>query len=97
MHFADCEGLPRHEHPAPPPNTPLAPRYTPGNSTSEPRLLDQVRARIRLRYYSIRTETQYVQRVRRFVVFHRERHPREMGAAEVEAFLRHLAVEEHVA
>lgn len=81
--------------PAPPPDTPPVPRYTPratGNSTPEPRLLDQVRAQIRLRHYSIRTETQYVQWIRRFVLFHHKRDPREMGAAEVEAFLTHLAV-----
>jgi len=82
------------------PNTPPDPQYTPsgaGNSTPEPRLLDQVRAQIRLRHYSIRTETQYVQWIKRFVLFHHKRHPREMGAAEVEAFLSHLAVEGHVA
>lgn len=50
--------------------TPSSEEYTPGNpefDTSPPRLLDQVRAQIRLRHYSIRTETQYVQWVRRFV------------------------------
>ncbi len=64
---------------------------------SPPKLLDQVREKIRVRHYSIRTETQYVQWVRRFVLFHDKRHPREMGAAEVEAFLTHLAVEGKVA
>ena len=62
-----------------------------------PKLLDQVRERLRLKHYSIRTEQQYVQWVRRFVLFHDKRHPVEMGAAEVEAFLTHLAVEGHVA
>ncbi|MEO6148320.1 MAG: integron integrase, partial [Sulfuriferula sp.] len=46
---------------------------------------------------SIRTETQYVQWIKRFILFHGKRHPREMGAAEVEAFLTHLAVEGSVA
>ena len=69
----------------------------PGVDTAQPRLLDQVRAQIRLRHYSIRTEAQYVQWVRRFVLFHHKRHPREMGASEVEAFLSHLAAEGHVA
>ena len=62
-----------------------------------PKLLDQVRDLIRLKHYSIRTETQYVQWIRRFILFHGKRHPREMGGAEVEAFLTHLAVEGGVA
>ncbi len=61
-------------------------------SAPEPRLLDQIRNRIRLKHYSIRTEETYVEWVRRFVRFHQKRHPKEMGAAEVEAFLTHLAV-----
>jgi integron integrase len=56
-----------------------------------------VRDRIRVKHYSIRTETQYVQWIKRFILFHGKRHPREMGAAEVEAFLTHLAVEGSVA
>jgi len=55
------------------------------------RLLDQLRERIRYDHYSLRTEQSYVYWVRRFIRFHRLRHPREMGAAEVEGFLRHLA------
>lgn len=65
-------------------------------AAAAPRLLDQVRAKIRLRHYSLRTEEAYTGWVRRFVLFHGKRHPREMGAAEVEAFLTHLAVERHV-
>ena len=66
-------------------------------SSQTPKLLDQVRDRIRVKHYSIRTETQYVQWVRRFILFHGKQHPRDMGAPEVEAFLTHLAVEGHVA
>lgn len=55
------------------------------------RLLDQLRERIRYCHYSLRTEQSYVHWVRRFIRHHGLRHPREMGAAEVEAFLRHLA------
>ncbi len=62
-----------------------------------PRLLDQLRDRIRVKHYSIRTEAQYVHWVRRFILFHGKRHPRELGAPEVEAFLTHLAVEGGVA
>jgi integron integrase len=66
------------------------------NTNTPPKLLDQVRDRIRVKHYSIRTETQYVQWIKRFILFHGKRHPQEMGAAEVEAFLTHLAVEGHV-
>jgi integron integrase len=60
------------------------------------RLLDQVRERIRYLHYSIRTEEAYVHWVRAFVRFHRLRHPRELGAAEVEASLSWLAGERRV-
>ncbi|MGA7479011.1 MAG: integron integrase [Azonexus sp.] len=62
-----------------------------------PKLLDQVRERLRVKHYSIRTETQYLQWIKRFILFHDKRHPREMGAVEVEAFLTHLAVAGRVA
>lgn len=62
-----------------------------------PKLLDQVRDRLRVKHYSIRTETQYLQWIKRFILFHDKRHPREMGAVEVEAFLMHLAVAGRVA
>ena len=57
-----------------------------------PSLLDQVRDRIRLKHYSIRTEDTYVDWARRFILFHGKRHPRDLGAGEVESFLTHLAV-----
>ncbi|MGA9396606.1 MAG: integron integrase [Azonexus sp.] len=62
-----------------------------------PKLLDRVRERIRFKHYSIRTEDSYVQWIKRFILFHGKRHPAEMGAVEVEAFLTHLAVEGNVA
>ena len=62
-----------------------------------PRLLDQLRAKARLLHYSLRTEEAYADWVKRFILFHGKRHPREMGAAEIEAFLGHLAVEKQVA
>jgi hypothetical protein len=61
------------------------------------KLLDQVRDRLRLKHCSIRTESLYVHWIRRFILFHGKRHPTDMGAAEVEAFLTHLAVEGRVA
>jgi integron integrase len=63
----------------------------------EPRLLDQVREAVRVRHYSYRTEQQYVAWIRRYILFHRRRHPRDLGGPEVEAFLTHLATERHVA
>ena len=66
-------------------------------SPTQPKLLDQVRAKIRVKYYSIRTEQAYVDWIKRFIVHFDKRHPRDLGAAEVEAFLTHLAVEGQVA
>ncbi|RIA31593.1 integron integrase [Ectopseudomonas oleovorans] len=62
----------------------------------KPRLLDQMRDRIRLKHYSIRTERVYCEWVKRFIRFHRYRHPQDMGTAEVEAFLTDLAVRRDV-
>ncbi|MFE4106679.1 integron integrase [Almyronema epifaneia] len=67
---------------------------------SEPRpkkLLEQVRDAIRMKHYSYRTEQTYLQWIRRYILFHNKRHPNEMGVPEIEAFLTHLAVSEHVA
>jgi integron integrase len=66
-------------------------------SLEGPRLLDRVRELIRIRHYSIRTEQAYLQWIRRYILFHGKRHPREMGAEEVTAFLSHLAVKRNVA
>ena len=57
-----------------------------------PKLLDRMRAELRLRHMSLRTEVAYVEWARRFILFHDRRHPKEMGGAEVTAFLTHLAV-----
>ena len=61
-----------------------------------PKLLDRVRRAIRVRHYSPRTESCYVEWAERFIRFHRLRHPRDMGAAEIELFLTDLAVNAHV-
>lgn len=61
------------------------------------KLLDQVKDVIRLKHYSIRTEDSYVGWIKRFILFHDKRHPKEMGTPEIEAFLTHLAVDEKVA
>lgn len=65
-------------------------------SPTAPKLLDQVRERVRLKHYSIRTEQAYVEWIKRFILFHDKRHPAQMGAAEIEAFLTHLAVKNKV-
>ncbi len=67
------------------------------DSSQSPRLLDRVRERLRLKHYSLRTETAYLGWIRRFIHFHGKRHPSDLGKAEVEAFLTHLAVERNVA
>ncbi|HUW50735.1 MAG TPA: integron integrase [Sulfuricella sp.] len=64
---------------------------------SAPKLLDQVRGKIRLKHYSIRTEQAYVDWIKRFICHFGKRHPRELGAAEVAQFLTHLAVHGKVA
>lgn len=61
-----------------------------------PKLLDSVRDRIRAKHYSIRTEEAYVSWIRRFILYHRKRHPSAMGAEEVNQFLTSLAVERKV-
>jgi integron integrase len=62
-----------------------------------PCLLDQVRHVLRVRHYSPRTEDCYVQWARRFILFHGKRHPADLGASHVTAFLTHLAVDGDVA
>lgn len=65
--------------------------------SSQPKLFDQIRSVLRRRHYSYKTEKSYIYWVRQFVAFHGMKSPREMGAAEVEAFLTHLAVHQQVA
>jgi integron integrase len=71
-----------------------APRSLPARA---PKLLDRVRWHLRLKHYSIRTEQAYTDWIRRYILFHRKRHPDEMGEEEIAQFLTHLAVEKHVA
>jgi hypothetical protein len=67
-----------------------------------PKLLDQVRNTLRQRNYAYATEKTYLDWIERFIHFSKEklgyfRHPKEMGAPEIEAYLTHLAVEKNVA
>lgn len=61
-----------------------------GNRPAKPKLLDQVRDRIRLKHYSRRTEDVYVDWAKRFILYHNRRHPQEMGKQEIEEFLTYL-------
>jgi integron integrase len=67
------------------------------NQLQPPRLLEQMRAMLRARHYSLRTEGTYLGWVKRFILFHGKRHPGTMGVQEVQQFLAHLAVEGNVA
>lgn len=62
----------------------------------QPKLLDRMRGVLRARHYSIRTEEAYVQWAKRYILFHRKKHPSAMGAAEINEYLTWLAVERHV-
>ena len=62
----------------------------------KPRLMDEVRRQMRLHHYSLRTEYIYAGWIKRFILANGKRHPRELGAMEVERFLSHLAVEGRV-
>lgn len=61
------------------------------NQPAKPKLLDQIRDRIRLKHYSRRTEDVYVDWAKRFILYHNKRHPQEMGKQEIEDFLTYLA------
>jgi site-specific recombinase XerD len=63
----------------------------------QPKLLDQVRAKIRTMHYSRRTEEAYLNWMAKFVLFHNKRHPKEMREKEISEFLSHLAVAGNVA
>jgi integron integrase len=65
-------------------------------SHDSPKLLDRMRAEIRLRHYSLRTEQAYVDWARRYILFHGKQHPQALGAEAVRDFLSYLASERHV-
>jgi integron integrase len=75
----------------------MAPRLSASPPQNKPKLLDEVRDVIRRKHFSIRTEQSYVDWIRRFILFHNKRHPREMAETEITAFLTHLARDGHVA
>ncbi|MCR4293385.1 MAG: phage integrase N-terminal SAM-like domain-containing protein [Candidatus Kuenenia sp.] len=59
-------------------------------SDTKPKLLDVMQDKIRLKHYSIRTEQSYMQWVKRFIIYHNKRHPKDMGEKEITEFLTHL-------
>ena len=61
-----------------------------------PKLLDQVRQKIRFLHYSSKTEQAYIQWIRRYILFHGKRHPKDMGGDEISGFLNYLANHENV-
>jgi len=65
-------------------------------SQNQPKLLDRLRLALRSRHYSKRTEQSYCHWVKRYIFFHNVTHPAEMGEAEINAFLTHLAVKKNV-
>ncbi len=77
-------------------STPLAIIPTTPSVNPPPKLLDLVHQAIRVRHYSPRTEKAYAHWIRRYILFHDKRHPNEMGPLEINQFLTHLAVQEHV-
>ncbi len=65
---------------------------------NQPRkLMDQVSDAIRTKHYSHRTEQTYKDWIKRYILFHDKRHPKDMGAPEIQAFITHLAAEKNVA
>jgi len=77
-------------------DSPQAPNVVPFPDGARPKLLDQVRHVIRMRHYSRRTEATYADWIRRFIIFHRKKHPSTMGAPEITAFLSWLATTRRV-
>src|SRR4029450_11433691 len=75
----------------------MVPSHGMPSQHQSPKLLEQVCEAIRARHYSIRTEDSYLRWIKRFILFHGKRHPREMGGGEIQEFLSYLAVEGRVA
>jgi integrase len=67
-----------------------------GSGAEGRKLFDVVRDKMRTRHMAYRTEQAYLQWIRRYIAFHKRRHPRDLGATEVEQFLTHLAVDRKV-
>ena len=79
------------------PNSTKNPPSPSKNPEKGKKLLHQVSDAIRLKHYSLRTEQTYKEWIKRYILFHDKRHPKDMGVEEIQAFLSHLAVEKNVA
>ena len=66
------------------------------DSPRSPGLIERYQEELRVRHYARRTVSTYTQWIRRFLRFHRLRHPRKMGSDELNAFLSHLVTKEQV-
>src|SRR5213596_3046458 len=75
----------------------MAERITSPAASNKPKLLDQVRDVIRRKHYSIRTEQAYIDWIKRFIIYHGKRHPRDLTESDIASFLSSLAVKEQVA
>ena len=67
------------------------------STDAKPKLLDVARGILRAKHYSLKTEQSYLRWMKRYILFHNKRHPKEMGENEISQFLTHLAVQGHVA
>ena len=76
-----------------PADAPLPPSSQQGRAEERAALLDQAREALRVKHYAYSTEQSYLDWIKRFIRYHNQRHPRELGGAEVAAFLTHLAVD----
>jgi len=78
-------------------DSPTALAGNPSQATPKPRLLDQVRESLRVQHYAYRTEQTYLHWIKRYIFFHNKKHPAEMGAPEIRAFIGDLATRQRVA
>jgi site-specific recombinase XerD len=74
----------------------MVPPLSKASVNGKPKPLDQVRQLLRLRHYSLRTEEAYLAWIRRYILFHGKRHPRELEEKDVSAFLTGIEQRHHV-
>ena len=78
-------------------NSPKKPQETQPAVSKPKKLLDQVSEALRTKHYAYRTEETYVDWIKRYILFHKKRHPKDMGAEEIREFITYLATERKVA
>lgn len=77
--------------------SPAPSHQSPPSSQTGKKLLDQLRDALRAKHYSYRTEQTYLDWCKRFILYHKKRHPAQMGAPQIQAFITHLAIDRNVA